>query len=57
MKTAKEYYTDVFEGIRLTSCGAAMLLALAVKCVAGKMKRTTSSSKLDSKSTGEDSNG
>ena len=57
MKTAKEYYTDVFEGIRLAACGTAMLLALAVKCVAGKMRKTISSSKLDSKSTEEDSNG
>ena len=31
MKTAKEYYSDVFEGARLSVCGVVMLLAVAVK--------------------------
>lgn len=30
MKTAKEYYTDVFEGIRLSVCGLFGLLASLV---------------------------
>lgn len=34
MKTAKDYYTDTFEGIRMTVCGVAMLVACGCKFVA-----------------------
>ena len=46
MKTAKEYYTDVFEGIRLSVCGLFGLLASlillfvsAVRYMAGRRNR------------------
>lgn len=37
MKTAKEYYTDIFEGIRLSVCGLAMLAVCGGGFVVSKL--------------------
>ena len=33
MKTARDYYLDVFDGVRLTVCGLVMLFVCAGKAV------------------------
>lgn len=38
MKTAKEYYTDVFEGLRLVACGSFMLAVCGVKWTCSKIR-------------------
>lgn len=39
MKRAKEYYADVFEGIRLSVCGAVMLGVCGLRSVASVFRR------------------
>jgi hypothetical protein len=36
MKTAKEYYADVFEGLRMTVCGTAMIGACGIRFIVSK---------------------
>lgn len=38
-KTAKDYYADVFEGIRLSVCGLAMLVVRGASAVCTGLKR------------------
>lgn len=39
MKRAKEYYEDVFEGIRLSVCGAVMLCVCGLRSIASVFRR------------------
>lgn len=39
MKTAKEYYADVFEGLRMAVCGTAMIGACGIRFVVSKVAK------------------
>lgn len=38
-KTAKDYYSDVFEGLRLAVCGVAMLCVCVIRGCVGLFKK------------------